>query len=130
MIIRKITISSWRAIEKFERELEPSLNLLKGRNEAGKSSIVEAIGWALHRDLVGGAQIKSDITPVIPAHNPKAKPCVELLLEFPNCTAVISKTLAEDSSQRECILTIRRDGVADKSFDQSDAQSSQKIAGE
>jgi DNA repair exonuclease SbcCD ATPase subunit len=126
MIIRKITISSWRAIEKFERELEPNLNLLKGRNEAGKSSIVEAIGWALHRDLVGGAQIKSDISPIIPAHNPKAKPHVELLLEFPNCTATISKTLAEDSAQRECVLVVRREGVADENFDQGDAQTELK----
>ena len=126
MIIRKISISSWRAIDSFERELEPGLNLLKGRNEAGKSSIVEAIGWALHRDLVGGAQIKSDIAPIVPAHNSKAKPRVELLLEFPNCTATISKTLAEDSSGRECVLTIRREGVADENFDQGQAQTQLK----
>lgn len=126
MIIRQITISSWRAIESFERELQPGLNLLKGPNEAGKSSIVEAIGWALYRDLVGGAHVKREIATIIPASDPRAKPRVELHLEFPDCTAVIRKVLAEESSQRECTLTIQRPGEVDESFDQSAAQTELK----
>lgn len=122
MIIRRITISSWRAIEQFETELEPRLNLFKGPNEAGKSSIVEAINWGLYRDLVDAGQIKGDITPIIPANNRKARPLVELLLEFPDCTAVIRKTLAEESAQRECLLTIRQPGQPDESYDQAAAQ--------
>ncbi len=122
MIIRRITISSWRAIEQFETELEPKLNLLKGPNEAGKSSIVEAVNWALYRDLVDAGQIKGDIAPIIPASNRKARPQVELLLEFPDCTATIRKTLAEESSQRECLLTIRQPGQPDESYDQAAAQ--------
>lgn len=127
MIIRQVTINKWRAIESFERSLEPGLNLLKGPNEAGKSSIVEAISWALHRDLVGGARLKDDIGKIIPAGNLKAKPEVELLLEFPSCTATIRKTLAEESAQRECILKIRREGMADECFDQESAQNQLKI---
>lgn len=122
MIIRRIKLSSWRALEQFECELQPGLNLLKGPNEAGKSSIVEAIGWALYRDLVGGARLKDEITPIIPAGDPQARPQIELHLEFPDCTAIVRKTLAEESSRRECHLTVQCPGKADESFDQSAAQ--------
>ena len=127
MIIREIKITDWRAIESFQRELQPGLNLLKGPNEAGKSSIVEAVSWALHRDLVGGARLKDDIGKIIPAGNPKAKPEVELRLEFPSCAATIRKTLSEDSAARECVLTVRREGIADECFDQESAQNQLKI---
>jgi DNA repair exonuclease SbcCD ATPase subunit len=123
MIIRQVTIRNWRGTSIFETELSPSLNILQGPNEAGKSSVVEAISWALHRDLVGGARVKDEIAPIIPVCDARAKPCVELLLEFPDCRALIRKTLAEDSAQRECRLTVQRAGVADQHFDQSVAQS-------
>jgi DNA repair exonuclease SbcCD ATPase subunit len=122
MIIRQVTIRNWRGTSSFETELSPGLNILRGPNEAGKSSVVEAISWALHRDLVGGARVKDEIAPIIPASDPLARPWVELLLEFPDCRAVIRKTLAEDSAQRECRLTVQRVGVADQNFDQSTAQ--------
>jgi DNA repair exonuclease SbcCD ATPase subunit len=122
MIIKRVAISNWRGIERFEAELSPGVNLLRGRNEAGKSSVVEALSWALHRDLVGGARVKDEIAPVIPAHNSKLRPCVELALEFSDCTATITKMLSEDSARRECCLVVRRDGQADATFDQAAAQ--------
>jgi recombinational DNA repair ATPase RecF len=122
MIIKKVTIRNWRGLESFEAELSSDLNIVRGRNEAGKSSVVEALSWALQRDLVGGPRVREDILSIIPAGNPKAKPCVELLLEFPDCTATIRKTLSEDSSGRECCLIIRRAGQADQSCDQAAAQ--------
>jgi DNA repair exonuclease SbcCD ATPase subunit len=66
--------------------------------------------------------VKDEISPVVPAHNPKLRPCVELALEFSDCTATITKTLSEDSARRECCLVVRRDEQADVTFDQSAAQ--------
>ncbi len=122
MIIRKVTLSNWRALEKFEMTLDAGLNVLQGRNEVGKSSIVEAIDWALHRDI-SGARIKAEeVRCIVPASHPSARPSVEIDLEFPDCRASILKILSEDAGKRECRLIIRRDGHADEFFDRTEAQ--------
>lgn len=122
MILRNVTLSNWRALEKFEMSLETGLNVLQGRNEAGKSSVVEAIDWALYRDI-SGTRIKSDeVRALIPARDPMARPSVEVELEFPDCRVTLLKVLAEDASKRECRLTLRRTGRADEHFDRTEAQ--------
>ncbi len=123
MIIRKVILSNWRALEKFEMTLENGLNILQGRNEAGKSSIVEAIDWALHRDITGARLKAEEVRCIVPAGDPGARPSVEIELEFPDCRASILKLFSEDAGKRECRLVIRRDGHADEFFDRTEAQS-------
>lgn len=122
MILRHVTLSNWRALEKFEMTLESGLNILQGRNEAGKSSVVEAIDWALHRDI-SGARIKAEeVRAIVPARDPSARPSVEIELEFDDCRVSVLKILCEDAGRRECRLIIRRDGHADEFFDRTEAQ--------
>jgi DNA repair exonuclease SbcCD ATPase subunit len=122
MVIRSISIENWRAIKAVEYVLDDGVNVLKGPNEAGKSSAVEAIEWALYRDIVGGSRIRDEIRPILPAHDPAARPTVALDLEFSDCTVTVTKILADDSSQRVCRLVIRQANAADQNFDQADAQ--------
>lgn len=122
MIIKRVTIQNWRGLRHFDAELLPGFNILRGRNEAGKSSVVEAIAWALHRDLASGARVRDEIAPILPTDQFGARPSVELLLEFPDCTATITKTLAEEAASRECCLTVRREGRADQICNYNAAQ--------
>lgn len=122
MILRQVTLSNWRALDKFEMTLAPGLNLLQGPNEAGKSSIVEAIDWGLHRDI-SGARIKAEeVRAIVPARDPNARPSVEIELEFGDCRAIVLKILSEDAGKRECRLTLRRPNQADEFFDRTEAQ--------
>ncbi|PQV64659.1 putative protein YhaN [Abditibacterium utsteinense] len=102
--------------------LETGLNVLQGRNEVGKSSIVEAIDWALHRDITGARLKAEEVRSIVPASDPNARPSVEVELEFSDCRASILKILGEDAGKRECRLIIRRDGQADEFFDRTEAQ--------
>lgn len=122
MILRKVTLDNWRALSHFEMALEPGVNVLQGPNEAGKSSLVEALDWALYRDITGARLNLEDVRAIIPATDPTARPTVQVEVEFPDCTAVLTKTLAEDSGKRECKLSIRRPGMADEHFDRTEAQ--------
>ena len=47
MILNKVTIRNYRAIEDMELEFAPGVNLLIGDNGAGKSSVLEAIATVL-----------------------------------------------------------------------------------
>ncbi|HEX9996939.1 MAG TPA: AAA family ATPase [Abditibacterium sp.] len=122
MILRKVTLSNWRALPKFEMSLDAGLNVLQGRNEAGKSSVVEAIDWALYHDISGARLRAEEVRVLVPADNPTARPSVEIDLEFSDCRASLLKIFAEDSGKRECRLTIRREGHADEFFDRTEAQ--------
>ena len=112
MILRRLSLSHWRAHASLDLRFADGLNVVVGRNEAGKSSLVEALDWVLFRDITGGAgRIKADeIKCIIPATDPAAKPRVEAEIEFANCTAVISKVVCEDAGKRECRLCLRVDG--------------------
>ncbi len=122
MILRHVSLSNWRALEKFEMTLETGLNVLQGRNEAGKSSVVEAIDWAMHRDISGARLKAEEVRAIVPARDPGARPSVEIELEFDDCRVSVLKILCEDAGRRECRLIIRRDGHADEFFDRTEAQ--------
>ena len=64
MAIRKIKIYNFKSLRDFEAELNPGLNILVGDNEAGKSTILEAI----HLTLTGiycGRRIQNEISPYL-----------------------------------------------------------------
>jgi len=124
MILRRLSLTHWRAHAQLDLKFEAGLNVVVGRNESGKSSLVEALDWALFRDITGGAgRLKSEeIACIVPATDPSAKPRVEVEIEFSNCVAVVAKTLGEDANKRECRLCLRQTGAPDEWFERTEAQ--------
>ena len=64
MAIRKIKIYNFKSLREFETELNPGLNILVGDNEAGKSTILEAIHLALTGTYCGRG-IRNEISPYL-----------------------------------------------------------------
>ena len=64
MAIRKIKIYNFKGLHEFEMELNPGLNILVGDNEAGKSTILEAIHLAL-TGIYCGRCIRNEISPYL-----------------------------------------------------------------
>ena len=64
MAIRKIKIHNFKGFRDFEMELNSSLNILVGDNEAGKSTILEAIHLALTGSYCGRS-IRNEISPYL-----------------------------------------------------------------
>ena len=127
MILHRVTLENWRAHRHLEIEFGPQLNVVQGRNEAGKSSLVEALDWALYRD-VSGARVKSEtVRAIVPADEATATPRVEIELEFPDCRAILSKTLSEDAAKRNCVLTLKRPNYSDAVLERGEAQTRLKM---
>lgn len=61
MKIKKIYIENFKCFNKLELNLNISVNILAGNNEAGKSTILEAIHLAL-TGLLNGKYLKNDLT--------------------------------------------------------------------
>ncbi len=64
MKIKKIIIENFKCFRKLELELNSGLNILVGNNEAGKSTILEAIHLALS-GLFNGKYVKYELTEYI-----------------------------------------------------------------
>ena len=127
VILHRVTLENWRAHRHLEIEFGPQLNIIQGRNEAGKSTLVEALDWALYRDVVG-ARVKSEIVrAIVPASDETAVPRVEIELEFPDCRAILSKTLSEDAARRNCVLTLKRPQLSDAVLERGEAQTRLKM---
>lgn len=52
-MLKKIAIRNYRAFEKFDLDFEPGLNILVGHNDAGKTTLLEAIHLALTSRIRG-----------------------------------------------------------------------------
>ena len=127
MILHRVTLENWRAHRHLEIEFGPQLNIVQGRNEAGKSTLVEALDWALYRDVCG-ARVKSEtVRAIVPADDTTAVPRVEIELEFPDCRAILSKTLSEDAAKRNCVLTLKRPQYSDAVLERTEAQTRLKM---
>ena len=127
MILHRVRLENWRAHRLLEIEFGPQLNVVQGRNEAGKSSLVEALDWALYRD-VSGARVKAEtVRSIVPADDVAAVPRVEIELEFPDCRAILSKTLSEDAAKRNCVLTLKRPQYSDTVLERGEAQTRLKM---
>lgn len=61
MKIKKIYIENFKCFQRLELNLNFSINILVGNNEAGKSTILEAIHLAL-TGLLNGKYLKNDLT--------------------------------------------------------------------
>ena len=124
MILRRLSLTHWRAHAQLDLTFSAGLNVVVGRNESGKSSLVEALDWALYRDITGGAgRLRADeIKCIVPATDPQARPRVEVEIEFSNCTAILSKVVCEDANKRECRLCLRQKELPDEWFERTEAQ--------
>ena len=60
MRIKKIYIKNFKSFRKLELDLNFGVNILVGNNEAGKSTILEAIHLAL-TGLLNGKYLKNDL---------------------------------------------------------------------
>ena len=127
VILHRVTLENWRAHRHLSIEFGPQLNVIQGRNEAGKSSLVEALDWALYRDVVG-ARVKAEtVRSIVPADDETAVPRVEIELEFSDCRAILSKTLSEDAARRGCTLTLKRPPYSDAVLERGEAQTRLKM---
>ena len=61
MFIRKVKIHNFKCYRDFEITLEEGLNIVVGDNEAGKSTILEAINLAL-TGIISGKSIWNEIS--------------------------------------------------------------------
>ncbi|MDN5128685.1 AAA family ATPase [Aliarcobacter butzleri] len=61
MNIKKVYIENFKSFKKLELNLNSGINILVGNNEAGKSTILEAIHLAL-TGLLNGKYLKNDLT--------------------------------------------------------------------
>jgi DNA repair exonuclease SbcCD ATPase subunit len=52
-MIRRLTLTNWRAYEHVELDLEPGTTFVVARNGIGKSSLIEGATWALFGDAGG-----------------------------------------------------------------------------
>ncbi|MEV6987476.1 AAA family ATPase [Sphaerisporangium sp. NPDC051017] len=52
-MLAKIVIQNYRTFRRFELDFDPDLNILVGDNDAGKSTLIEAIGLALTNRIRG-----------------------------------------------------------------------------
>jgi len=61
MQIKKVYIENFKSFKKLELDLNSGINIIVGNNEAGKSTILEAIHLAL-TGLLNGKYLKNDLT--------------------------------------------------------------------
>lgn len=52
-MIKKIIIKNYKQFENFSLELNPDINIIVGNNEAGKTTLFEAINLGLTQKLNG-----------------------------------------------------------------------------
>lgn len=63
-MIRKIAIRNYRIFREFDLELSPGINILVGRNDTGKSTLIEAINLAL-TGRVNGRLLQQEFSPYL-----------------------------------------------------------------
>ena len=61
MYIKKVKIQNFKCYREFEIELNDGLNIVVGNNDAGKSTILEAINLAL-TGLINGKSIWNELS--------------------------------------------------------------------
>jgi energy-coupling factor transporter ATP-binding protein EcfA2 len=62
IVIRKIAIRNYRMFREFDLEFSPGINILVGRNDTGKSTLMEAINLAL-TGRVQGRALAQELSP-------------------------------------------------------------------
>jgi hypothetical protein len=126
MIVKRVKIENWRAIRSQELHFREGLNVLRGVNERGKSTVVEAIHKALYWDHRQKKRKEDRLEHIVPGGNPTARPTVEVELEFGDTHVVVTKIVAEDKRDRRCVLRVRNGAALDETL--RDAQAEERLA--
>jgi DNA repair exonuclease SbcCD ATPase subunit len=123
--ILRVKISDWRSISSRELLLRPGLNILRGENEAGKSTIVEAIQKALYWDHTARKQKEDKLEFIAPISNANARPTVELELQVGQARVTITKTVSGKKDHRQCVVKVQELAGNERTF--RDAQAEEKL---
>ncbi|HPG39689.1 MAG TPA: SMC family ATPase [bacterium] len=108
MIIKNLTLENYRRFVNLELEFPENLIGIIGRNGAGKSTIVEAIGWALYGNRLGRTD-KLDIR--TQSADDKESCCVVMDFTFSEHEYRISRKLKGKNAVSEA--AVYRDGNAE-----------------
>lgn len=96
MKIKKVYIENFKSFKKLELDLNRGINILVGNNEAGKSTILEAIHLAL-TGLLNGKYLKNDLTEYLFNFE-----CIQEYLRNPeNLPYILIEIFFEDGSYPE-----------------------------
>lgn len=135
MIVKRLAVQHWRGLSDVEVSLEPGLNVLRGDNETGKSSLVEAIDKAIHWNHTARKTRNDRLEYIAPAHRPTERPTVTLEIELPDgpgqphLTLIITKVVAAESRNRACYLELRRGTRVEKlSGEEAEARLSELLS--
>ncbi|MBN1480272.1 SMC family ATPase [candidate division KSB1 bacterium] len=108
MIIKSLKLQNYRRFEQLDLEFPENLIGIIGRNGAGKSTIIEAIGWALY----GNRIVRTDKQDVRSQHvDEKATCVVEIVYAYAGSEFRIERKLKGKHATSEAALW--RDGGED-----------------
>ena len=117
-MINKVTIKNYKIFRDFTLDLNPSLNILVGDNESGKSTVLEAINLCLSRKL-NGRPVDLELTSYLFSNSIvheyveaiKAKTCPklpEIIIEvFLDDSCGLNEYRGTNNSQREDSIGIK-----------------------
>ncbi|MCX7831582.1 MAG: AAA family ATPase [Actinobacteria bacterium] len=91
MIIKKLELENFKGIQKAVLNFEPGLNLIYGENEAGKSSVVEAIVLALFTSATSTSEKISSLS-----YKNKHKPFIKLVFNDSNKDWMLERNYEEN----------------------------------
>jgi len=63
MYIEKVEIENWKKFNKLKLNFSPGINIIYGKNEAGKTSVIQALYFAFVKDSQSNDKIIQEIVP-------------------------------------------------------------------
>lgn len=96
MLIRKLSLENFRCHRKATYEFKEGINLILGKNGAGKSSIVEAIGLA----LIKGQKTRDGLTEAVT----KGEKRYKIELEFEGADGLLYRAVRKSGANPELYL--------------------------
>jgi DNA repair exonuclease SbcCD ATPase subunit len=117
VILRRLRLTQYRRFTDREFRFEPGLNLVVGPNEAGKSTLVEAIERGLRWN--SSARGGKDLNAIVPLGT-AAEPTIELDFSLGTTEVRVVKTLAVQSNRRNCTLAISTAGKPERRYSRAD----------
>ena len=91
MIITRLSLTDFRRHAKLEMQLKPGLNIVRGANEAGKSTVQRAVELGLFRRPTFASAELDDLRPW---QRPEADPTIELGFEDSGRVGSLKKVFA------------------------------------
>lgn len=89
-MLHKLTLKNFRQHKDLTIHFTAGMNVFRAPNESGKSTVLEALCYA----LFGARGLKEDFEAIIPWDDPKAKPSVELTLEVAGVSYRLTRSKA------------------------------------